>query len=72
MLSIFSVQGNSDYNYKEITIHFYLDVKVRMRDSLKSLRKSVELQDISNIAGRCIHKSTILKRVLQFPRHLTM
>lgn len=33
-----------------------------MRDSLKSLRKSVEQQDFSNIAGRRIHKSTILEK----------
>ena len=39
-----------------------MNVKVNMRDSLKSLRKSVEQQDFSNIAGRCIHKSTILEK----------
>lgn len=37
-----------------------MNVKVKMRDSLKSLRKSVEQQDLSNTAGRRIHKSTIL------------
>ena len=43
-------------------MHIYLNVKVKMKDSLKSLRKSVEQQDLSNIAGRRIHKSTILEK----------
>lgn len=39
MLSIFSVQGNSDYNYNEIEIHIYLKVKIKMRDNIKCLRE---------------------------------
>ena len=39
MLSIFSVQGNSDYNYNEIAIHIYLKVKIKMTDNIECLRE---------------------------------